>query len=359
MNKPLTVLVTGVTGATVGSQILKALRLATTKYQIIGCDLSPLSTGLVDVDIPYIVPPAHDPKYVETLLKICHRHNVKAVFVGSDVELKVISAARKVFTDNGVFLPINPESVIDLCFNKIQTMVRLPQLGFLVPKTIIIKSKDDLSKITDFPVVLKPPQGGGSNNVFLAQSTKELFLFGEYLLSQTPIIVIQEYLGNPDSEYTVGVLCDMEGALINSIVIKRHILGGLSNRIKVANSTQKKELGPILAISSGISQGAVVDCPDIATTCESIAQAIGCRSVLNIQCRYVNKKIYVFEINPRFSGTTSARALVGYNEPDILLQTHLLGKKVSQHFTYKKGIVYRDLKEVLIQSQEIPLALNL
>ena len=34
----------------------------------------------------------------------------------------------------------------------------------------------------------------------------------------------------------------------------------------------------------------------------------------------------MFEINPRFSGTTSLRAMVGYNEPDVLIRHHVLGE---------------------------------
>jgi carbamoyl-phosphate synthase large subunit len=56
----------------------------------------------------------------------------------------------------------------------------------------------------------------------------------------------------------------------------------------------------------------------------------------------------VFEINPRFSGTTSIRAMVGYNEPDVLIRRHLLGEDVETRFPYGRGLVLRSLTETLI-----------
>ena len=42
----ITVMLTGIGGGGHGEQILKALKLAETDYEIIGCDMSPNSLGL-------------------------------------------------------------------------------------------------------------------------------------------------------------------------------------------------------------------------------------------------------------------------------------------------------------------------
>ena len=82
--------------------------------------------------------------------------------------------------------------------------------------------------------------------------------------------------------------------------------------------------------------------------------ALGCRGAVNIQCRMVESKVYVFEINPRFSGTTSLRAMVGYNEPDILIRKHLLGENIKSNFTYKSGVIMRGLEEKFINNYKFP-----
>lgn len=79
------------------------------------------------------------------------------------------------------------------------------------------------------------------------------------------------------------------------------------------------------------------------------AKEMASRGPLNIQCRKVEEKVYPFEINPRFSGTTSLRALVGYNEPDILVRKHVLREEITS-IDYKKGVITRGLSELYIPS---------
>ena len=350
-------MVTGVGGGCLGEQMIKALRMSRRNYKIIGCDISPVSPGLRQVDLPYIVPRATDPHYMDAVLTICRKHAVKAIFIGSEPEIKAISPWRKKITDQGILLPLNPQSVIDICTDKKKTVDFLFQNGFPCPQTKIVASPEDLKDITTFPVVLKPASdSSGSANVMIAQNVEELTFFCKYLLKICPKILIQEYLGTPDSEYTVGVLCSMEGEIINSIVIKRYLLTALSNRLKIPNQTDNKQLGPILAISSGVSQGEVVSSPQIADVCEKIALKLGCTSTLNIQCRLSGGKVFVFEINPRFSGTTSLRALAGYNEPDILIRKYILKEKIKPRFNYKHGFIARGLQETFIDNVKIPKA---
>jgi hypothetical protein len=98
---------------------------------------------------------------------------------------------------------------------------------------------------------------GGSANTYIVQTKEELKMFAQYLLSYFKSFIAQQYIGTPDSEYTIGVLFSMEGELLNSIAVKRNILSGLSNTIKIQNATGNPEFGPILTISSGISQGEI------------------------------------------------------------------------------------------------------
>lgn len=351
------VCVTGVGGGGLGEQILKALRLADTDYCIIGTDITPYSKGLLEVDHAHILPPASNPGYIQELLSICNRYEVSAVFPGSDLELKAMSANRARIESQGIFLPINPAHVIELCMDKIKCLEFLKEQGFQTPKFRKVQSLEQLLGFEVFPAVLKPSVGaGGSVNTFLGQTEEELLCFGQHLLSIYPEFILQEYIGTPDSEYTVGVLISMTGELINSIAVKRNILSGLSNRLKMQNRTENQRLGSVLALSNGISQGEIGTFPEVSRQCEEIAVALGTRGPLNIQCRLVDGKVYVFEINPRFSGTTSLRAMVGFNEPDLLIRRHVLQEEIEPHFKYGSGIIVRGLSELLINPDDLPPA---
>jgi len=346
------VVVTGVGGAAIGEQILKALRLAETTYEIIGTDTTRLSRGLALVEHPRVVPPATAPDYLQHILGICETHAVRVVFPGSEAELRVLARARDALESRGIFLPINPIEVIETCLDKDQTMRFLEARGFCVPRSVRIDDQSQLEAIDFYPVVLKPHVGGGgSADVSIAQDRNELLAFGRYLLASGRRLIAQEYVGTPDSEFTVGVLTSMNGELINSIAVRRLTMSALGNRLKVPNRSGRADLGALLVISSGISQGEIGPYPEVTGPCERIAAALGSRGPLNIQCRYVGGRVVVFEINPRFSGTTSLRAMVGYNEPDVLVRESLLGEVVQRRFPYRSGVILRGLEETLLPDQ--------
>ena len=341
------VMVTGVGGGGNGEQLVKALRMSEKNYDLIGADITPVSKGLFYVDHKRILPPASDPNYIETLLKVCKEEGVQALFTGSEPELKKVSEVQDEIRAAGIFLPMNPKSVIDTCMDKSKTMAFLDANGFAHPFSVTIRSEADLEKITDFPVVIKPSiGGGGSANAYIAQDAEELRLFGAWMLHIYSEFIVQEYVGNADCEYTVGVLCDMEGNLINSIAVKKNIMTALSNRLKI----RSRYTGEMLVLSNGISQGQIGRFPEVTSQCEQIAEKLGCRSAVNIQLRFLDGKCYVFEINPRYSGTSSFRAMVGYNEPDIMIRKYLLGETIEPHFPYKEGIIMRGLDETFMEN---------
>jgi len=346
----INVLVTGVGGGGVGHEVVKALRLAG-RYWIVGVDLSPHSLGFFDVDEAYTVPPAFDPQYIDILLNICKCKQIKVLISGSEPELKVISINRKRLLDLGLFLPINSSKVIERGMDKWITMNFLKDHGFPVPETKIIRIAEEIPKEFLLPAVIKPAVGGGgSNNTFLVQNQEELDFSCRHLLYRGIDVLLQEYVGTPDDEYTVGVLNTLDGVFIGSIALRRVILSGLSNRIKVANLTTRKNLSPILAISSGISQGIIDDFPEVRRACEAIAKSFNSCGPLNIQGRFVSGKFYTFEINPRLSGTSYIRALMGFNETDLLIRYHLQGENLPQPIQYQFGEIVRGLREQVIDS---------
>jgi carbamoyl-phosphate synthase large subunit len=66
-----------------------------------------------------------------------------------------------------------------------------------------------------------------------------------------------------------------------------------------------------------------------------------------VQCRKTERGVVAFEINPRLSGTTSIRALVGFNEPEILIRYFLTGE-FPQTISYQSGYVLRELREKFV-----------
>ena len=351
---PVTVLVTGVGGGGYGEQIVKALRLAPTGYRVVGTDMTVHSLGFTAVDEAAVLPAAREPSYLDALLEVCARHGVSAVLPGSEAELLVLSDRREAVEEAGLFLPVNPATVIDTCMDKMATVGWLEDAGFAVPRTRLVRSAADVAALDVSPAVVKPVVGGGgSAHVMLGQSADEVRMLGDYLLHNVGDHVVQEYVGTVDSEFTVGVLMDMDGHLVDSIAVRRSIMSGLSNRVKVPNRTGDPAFGSMLAISSGVSQGHVGRFREVTAPCEEIARALGARGPVNVQCRLVDGQVLVFEINPRFSGTTSIRAMVGYNEPDWLIRRHVLGEELGAGISYSEGLVLRGLTEQVVDDRSL------
>lgn len=348
----ISVLVTAIGGGGHGEQIVKALRLAGVgKYHIVGADARATCPQFAMVDEHVTLPWANNKQYMDALLEVCKRYHIKALFHGCEPELKIFSAERSRINALDIFLPINPAPLIDLCMNKVNTNKKLNELGFFSPRYLKISSREILGNVDFFPVVVKPSVGGGgSANVFIAQNEKELIGLADYLNLENIAkeFMVQEYIGTPDEEYTVGILHDMDGNYINAIAVKKILSGQLHVRMSVENRTTRSELGPALVISSGVSHGYVGRFPWVTEQCKDIAKAIGAKGPINIQCRFVNGKVYVFEINPRFSGTTSIRAIVGYNEPDVLIRKHLFGEEIQTDFDYEEALILRSLIECVV-----------
>ena len=347
------ILVTAIGGGGHGDQILKALLMAgEDRYQIYGADVNPDCPQAKLVKKFIQLPVASDARYLSTLLEQCRIHGINAIFHGCEPELLVLSRNREKFEKLGIFIPINASQLIEQCMDKSKTNYILTKLGFEPPKYLEVQTIDNFNEIDWFPVVLKPSLGsGGSADVFIAQSKKELLALASYLDLEDhgTNFIVQEYVGTGEDEYTVGVLHDLDGLYINSIAVKRHLRGGLSVRASVKNKTDKSELGKKLVISSGISQGEIGKFPEVTLQCRKIAEALGSRGPLNIQLRFVGGKVKVFEINPRYSGTTSLRAMVGFNEPDLILRHHLLAETIPRDFVFSEGVILRSLKEDFIQ----------
>ena len=336
--KPISVLITGVGGGGIGEQIFFALSLSKYPYRIITVDHDPFNLCLYPIDKSYLVPSATKKEYFSKLLQICKKESITALIPGSEIELSIISKNRDLFNKENIFLPINNNDVIELCRNKWSTYLFLKNNGFSAPKSYLWSESNKIDNL-DFPVIIKPCiLSGGSRLVFVAQNNEELSFFCRYLIRQGIKPMVQKYVGSYENEYTIEVLTSYEGDILGSIAIKRNVQGRLSTLYRLKNYYD----GDPLCVSTGVSQGFIDDFPNIRKNAEKIAEKLNSRGPLNIQCREDKNEIFVFEINPRFSGTESLRALAGYNAPDSLLRKYILGEDIKR-LNYKKGIVSRGL----------------
>lgn len=350
VNYPIHVLITGVSGGSIGEQVCKSLLMGRHSYQLVATNTTRDATKVIRADVVDVLPIASSNEYLDALLELARRYEIQFLIPGSESELIKLSQNLDAFSNLDVKVLINAPHVIATCVDKKLTFEFLSQNGFHVPYTVMLESaEDEIDSSVSFPCIVKPALGGGgSAAIFLAQDQDELIFFFRYLIKYGYRPLIQEYIPDAENEYTVGVLHSHQGKLLGTVVLRRQILAGLSNRLRIANQTGRLEMGRMLAVSSGISQGEIVEFEPVRATAEKIAQTIGSVGPLNIQGRWDGSRFVPFEINPRFSGTTPMRALAGFNEPERMIDAWLGINQDENYEGAHLGICIRGLTEYFI-----------
>jgi len=341
------VFVTGAGGGGIGEQIIKSLRNGKNSYLLISTDIRASSIAKNISDQFFVIPKADSPNYIDILISICLKNKCSILIPGSEPELLRISKSIQLFQQEGIYVPINHHSLIDLCLDKVKFQTFLSKNGFKLCESSILNSQVDLTLFSNYPYIIKPIKGSGSKNVFIVQDYNELKNIFNYLKDESSLL-IQEYVGNPESEYTIGVLSNPAG-YIKHIILQRDLSLGLSVKQSVRNKTQKDILGQNLVVSTGLSQGKFVLNELIDNVVQKIVLLLAPTSSINLQCRIHNGDVYIFEINPRFSGTSNLRAMVGFNEPEYIINQHFsITNENLNECNWNNRIVLRGVQEYLI-----------
>ncbi|MBU1019580.1 MAG: ATP-grasp domain-containing protein [Firmicutes bacterium] len=330
------VLITGIGSAGVGEQILKSLNLSELNLNLVGTDVTINCFNKDSVDCFEILPYAHEETFINEVKNIVQKHNIQIIFPGSDPEMKVLCSHKSDFEN--IYIVANDLSLINTCLNKNSTYELLKEALIPLPKYMKINLIIDCRKIDFFPVVLKPNTGsGGSSHIYVAYNYEELLFFTQYMLNRNIDIIAQEYIEYDDNEYTIGVSNDLDGLSLGTIILKRSLTSAIS-----VNKKMRFENTNVI-ISSGISQGVFLHDDHLKIQAERIATILKSKGPLNIQGRVSNGQLMLMEINPRLSGTTFLRALVGYNEPENIIKRVVFNEL--PEYEYEDGMVLRSLIE--------------
>jgi carbamoyl-phosphate synthase large subunit len=340
--RPLNALVLGV-GGNVSQSIQKALRLATVPTRVVAACITPTAPGLYLADRAYISPPAAEPDFIPWLTEICEREQIDAVLSGSELVLEAVAAhARALRERTGAVAIVSSVEVLATGRDKLRSCRWLERCGLPVPGYADFADADAVQALIarcGFPLVAKPRFGKGSDGILIIRDERELgrVLSAEDLVLRGVVregltagdLILQEYLGDPDEEYTAGCFCDSDGELRGTIVLRRTLRGG---------TTVTAELGSF---------------PEVRDTAAAIASSLGALGPCNVQLRVHHGRAVPFEINPRFSGTTALRARMGFNEVDAALRHFVRGEPVPMLNAVGDGVALRYWSEVYVPASAV------
>lgn len=321
------ILVTGA-GALLGQGIIKSLRQSTLDCMLVAADPNPLSTGLYWADAAYRLPLAHEPAFAERVDEIIDRERPDALLVGTDVELPFFAEQRtRIETRFGTQVLVSDPRVIAIADDKLETARFFERMGLNPPRSACGQDEEAVEALmadVGFPLVVKPRIGARSVGVSMVRNREAL----EKARMGREGLVIQECVGDPDSEYTASVLV-FDGEVQASIVMRRDLRDG---------NTYRAYTG---------------EYPELNEQVRALGRALKPHGPANFQFRTDRDgRPRVFEINARFSGTTPLRAMAGFNEVEMCLRRLLFGTPIEQP-PIKQGVILRYLDEMFVTQEQI------
>ncbi len=261
-----------------------------TRGRVYAADCRGDAPALQEAAEGFRVPPVSDSGYVDELLEVCRDREVGFVVPLNDLELPVLASARERFAQAGVVVLVSSPEVVDICYDKWKTALFLAGNGLDGPQTFLepgsVREAVRAGRL-NFPLVLKPRWGSGSEGVEQVEDQAELeqaFALGVHRVrrrrghpADAMPLVIQEKLEGV--EHGLDVVQDLEGGQWATFVRRKdRMRAGETERAEVVREEGLERLGNRLGAS--LRHGGLLDC-------DVFLDGGRCR---------------ILELNPRFGG---------------------------------------------------------
>jgi len=218
---------------------------------------------------------------------------------------------------------VSSAEVVGICNDKWLTYCFLRDSGFDTPRSCLPDGLDEFVKSTPFPWIVKPRVGSTSKGLFRINNIETL----RHALENCDNPIIQEEVGDVEGEFTCGVVVS-NGKILSSIPLRRKLKNG-NTSVAYFNKSDK--------VDRYIRQ---------------VAEKLGPDGPINIQLRLTTDGPMVFEINPRFSGTTPVRSCFGINEVAILIN-YLEFAILPEKTTVREGMVVRYWTDQFVTKEDL------
>lgn len=309
------VLVTGTSSYGVGEGILKIVNESAYRSEIrlIGASNTNLTAYKNLAEKYYILPNANHPSYYRQIRNLIETEQIKILIPGSEAETIFFSRKKnEIESELNIDIWTNEYETIKIFDNKMNAEKFFQQVGINTPKPY----RDCEGR---FPLIIKPIQGKSSEGIFIVRNKQEYQAVCDFYNTIGKKIIVQEFV-EKDAEYTVSLI--NLGNRLEVLCMERILNKGATQYAKI------------------IEEKAIVDITEI------LHRALGEELILNLQVLKKDNAFYVFEVNPRFSGSAPMRAKLGYNEFDIIF-AHKYLNKAHEYMLKKDYYCIRGYEEVI------------
>jgi len=316
----ITIGVTAV-GSGVGQAIVNSLKASFLDLHIVGFEASAWSKGIYECDEAYLLPWVDEPAYSSTLLDRCKRSGVELLLPGSDSELIVLSELTAELSAIGCKVVVSSSECVRVCRDKLSLYETLSAQDAPFVSTWPLEEARANRQLIDYPLVIKERAGSGSVGIRLLFQPSDWDGFDDF--------------GRPDSwvvqPYLMAAGWNIKGVSPNSLRDQLCPGGRILQREEISAQVFVSAEGAVLGrfvASTALKDGVVmrVDPFEDAMVTDGIDKVItallplGLQGPINLQGRLTSEGIRFFEANPRYSGITHVRSLLGYKEVEAAVR---------------------------------------
>ncbi|PQV50185.1 carbamoyl-phosphate synthase large subunit [Jejuia pallidilutea] len=246
--------------------------------------------------------------YIDSLLNLCIKHNIKLVIPTIDTELLKLSKYIKKFNKANIHILLSNESIIKITSNKLETHLFFREKGLPTAK---IYQKDSY----ELPLYIKPIKGSSSLNNYIIKSKSKI---SKYHLENKSLCFF-EYLDHDDyDEYTCDMYYD-KTSILKCVVPRK--------RIEVRGGE--------------VSKGLTIKNEIFDFVKDKFSYLEGARGCLTLQL-FMHKRtkdIKGIEINPRFGGGFPLSYFAGANYPRWIINEYFFNKKIEAFDGWKENLL--------------------
>ena len=304
-------------GSGVGQSVINSCKLSQLPLYTVGLGMNPFAYGAYDCDTMDYVPLIYADNYVDELIRKCHEHKIDLIIPGSDDEAHILAKNISKIEHEGFKILVSGVNLLNLVRDKEKMCDDLTPIADIFVKSYDIHSiKEALTnKKVDFPLIAKPRAGFASRGVEILLSEEDFVRVNESHIIQELAVprhgdpLRETYLKqiakriNPQiAEISAQIVTDKNGNVMGKMCSYNKLNNGVPiEMVPYEDEYVWSEINKLL--------------PEL--------KRLGHRGPLNIQGRWTDNGLRLYEMNARFTGITGWRALMGFNEVESCIKNWL------------------------------------
>lgn len=304
-------------GSGVGQSVITSCRLSNLPIKTVGFGTNAFAFGAYECDVFDYTPTIYADNFVDKLIEKCKEHKVDLLIPGRDDEALIYAQNKSKFDNAGIKTLVAGQEIIEICRDKEKMSL---DLNPIVNVFVECYDRADLENIiksgkADFPLIAKPRGGFASKGIEIILNETDFHRISDEHIIQELAIPLES---DPNYQFYTDQIAKNNNPQVSEISIQ--VVLGVNGELlgKMASFNKLNNGVPIEIVPYEDEQ-----VWEIVDKLLPVFKQKGFVGPLNIQGRLTKKGLKLFEMNPRFTGITGLRALMGFNEVEACIKSWL------------------------------------